>query len=920
MKDSSGYERCTMIRIARQMPIQPDSVWFVVSRKWFQAWEVATAGIPNKAFAEVTEETLGPVDNSDIVHAGTMELLPGLVEGYQIELVPEDAWKNLVQWYGEPSVVLSRETISYPTASGLPETRVEIYRPRFYVFLLSQKSTANIPHTEFTISSRSTLLGLAEKAALVLQVPGSTRYRVWNMPPITTKTGVTVSSVERGTLLLIPRDDSTPLTDFGRMGRVFAVEVCGQDGLWPLDAELVSVSTDPNKGVIFGTDENDQSCSTNFPGRAVGLPVPRGTMGLQNLGHTCFMNSGLQCLLHIPELEQYFLENLHLHELNPTNPLSTEGKLTAAFNIVMHQVYPPEAKPALRAHEPMDVLVSDAVFQASRRVGSSSSYAARNFRDTLCQFAPVFAGFEENDSQELVGMVLDSLHEDLNRILNKPYVERPDWPEDDQGVDQATTEARIARETWAGHSRRNDSIIADLFHGMYKSTLTCMSCGKLSVTFEPYMSLALPLPATRALWKHTVHYVPWDAEKPALVIQIELPNNSNSAQLKEKLADILKAKRDHLLVAEVWKHKFFKFFDDDKNITELAAEDMLVLYELPVPVALPSSSPYLAHTESDSTPSDQPVIIPVLHQSSNSSFGLPFPVVVTHSDTKSLDNLGRAIAERSMRWTKLQGSDTTVLSGGFKLYAFDSGSGKLETGFRLGISAKPLEDLATRKSTATDGRPLVQSTEAIVCDWHPDVKEKAFSGANSRFEHWEPYLCPSELSQPTKPGPITLEDCLDELTKLEQLGASDSWYCSRCKQHRQATKQLELWSTPNILILQIKRFTKGLKIDELVTFPIQNLDLSTRAGQQGTRGDYIYDLFAVDEHKGGNLSTGAYTAYAKNESDGAWYHYKDAIVSPSTPEATINPGAYLLFYRRRTASVEAVINKAKSHINRNAGA
>ncbi|KAG9090943.1 CSN-associated deubiquitinating enzyme Ubp12, partial [Ceratobasidium sp. 370] len=252
MKDSTGYERYTMVKIARQMPLEPDSVWFVVSRKWFQAWEVATAGIPNKAFAEITEETLGPVDNSDIVYPGTTQMLPGLVEGYQVELVPEDAWRNFVLWqvifapallvisvehlgivlnnrYGQPRIVLSREVIAYPTASGLPEPRVEVYRPSFHVFLLAPKSAAHIPHAEFTISSRSTLSTLADLAASTLQVPHSSEYRVWNMPPVTTKTGVPLSSVERSTLLPIPCDDPTPLTDFGRMGRVFAVEVRGAD-------------------------------------------------------------------------------------------------------------------------------------------------------------------------------------------------------------------------------------------------------------------------------------------------------------------------------------------------------------------------------------------------------------------------------------------------------------------------------------------------------------------------------------------------------------------------------------------------------------------------------------------------------------------------------------------------------------------
>lgn len=41
---------------------------------------------------------------------------------------------------------------------------------------------------------------------------------------------------------------------------------------------------------------------------------------------------------------------------------------------------------------------------------------------------------------------------------------------------------------------RNDSIIVDIFHGLFKSTLVCPECAKVSVTFDPFCYLTLPLP------------------------------------------------------------------------------------------------------------------------------------------------------------------------------------------------------------------------------------------------------------------------------------------------------------------------------------------------------------------------------------------------------------------------------------------
>lgn len=44
------------------------------------------------------------------------------------------------------------------------------------------------------------------------------------------------------------------------------------------------------------------------------------------------------------------------------------------------------------------------------------------------------------------------------------------------------------------HSQRNRSIIVDLFQGQLRSALQCSTCGKRSVTFDPFMYLSVPLP------------------------------------------------------------------------------------------------------------------------------------------------------------------------------------------------------------------------------------------------------------------------------------------------------------------------------------------------------------------------------------------------------------------------------------------
>ena len=104
----------------------------------------------------------------------------------------------------------------------------------------------------------------------------------------------------------------------------------------------------------------------------------------------------------------------------------------------------------------------------------AASYSPREFKSVLSRFAPQFSGYQQHDTQELVAFLLDGLHEDLNRVLKKPYVEKPDW---NGGGNLELVE--LARSSWEGYMKRNDSVIVDLFQGQYRSTLVCPECSKV---------------------------------------------------------------------------------------------------------------------------------------------------------------------------------------------------------------------------------------------------------------------------------------------------------------------------------------------------------------------------------------------------------------------------------------------------------
>jgi ubiquitin C-terminal hydrolase len=53
---------------------------------------------------------------------------------------------------------------------------------------------------------------------------------------------------------------------------------------------------------------------------------------------------------------------------------------------------------------------------------------------------------------------------------------------------------------------------------------------------------------------------------------------------------------------------------------------------------------------------------------------------------------------------------------------------------------------------------------------------------------------------------LNLNDCLKLFTQPEKLTSDNPWYCSKCKKHQEATKQMSLWKLPKYLIITLKRF------------------------------------------------------------------------------------------------------------------
>ena len=188
-----------------------------------------------------------------------------------------------------------------------------------------------------------------------------------------------------------------------------------------------------------------------------------GVSGLANLGNTCYMNAAIQCVSHLPLLRSYVLSGRYERDVNVGNPLGTKGELTRSFADLMAKMYGCPKKPL----EP------------------------RDFKRSLAKSKPQFSGNDQQDSQEFLTCLLDSLHEDVNKVKSKPVV--PPMP-DSWKVRSSLSD--VAREAWRRFLLRNDSIISDIAMGQSHNKVTCPSCGGKSSSFDPFAMLSVPIPTS----------------------------------------------------------------------------------------------------------------------------------------------------------------------------------------------------------------------------------------------------------------------------------------------------------------------------------------------------------------------------------------------------------------------------------------
>ncbi|XP_020960286.1 ubiquitin carboxyl-terminal hydrolase 5 isoform X2 [Arachis ipaensis] len=922
MLELSPDEERIMIRdiaLSSQSNSKEGDTFFLITQRWWQHWieyvnqDQSNNSYDGSSFLEYGDlpnsnalKRPAVIDNSDLIDDSVSEdsstgidIHDTLLEGRDYVLLPQEVWNQLYAWYGG-GPTLPRKVIS----AGLSQTElaVEVYPLRLQLLMLPRNDRTSIRISKKRNFWQETIGQLHRKACEIFDLPLD-QVCIWDY-----------YSRRKNALM---NDMDKTLDDANiQMDQDILVEVINntnntssahENGSAQREASSVLVEpSNSNLSIAGGLSASrvpsrsynaDLSSSQNLnpPARDAENPygsgvTTRGSVsgltGLLNLGNTCFMNSAIQCLVHTPEFARYFREDYH-QEINWQNPLGMVGELALAFGELLRKLWAPGRTPI----------------------------APRPFKAKLARFAPQFSGHNQHDSQELLAFLLDGLHEDLNRVKHKPYIKSRDA--------DGRPDEEVADEYWANHIARNDSIIVDVCQGQYKSTLVCPVCNKVSVTFDPFMYLSLPLQSTSSRTM-TVTVFTCDGTALPSPCTVTVPKQGRCKDLIQALSTACSLKHnERLLLVEVRNHLIHRFLEDPLQLlSTIKDDDHVAVYKIP---KIEKNTKYLqlihrrrehdSHTVSGWKPYGTPIV---------SLISCDDPV--TRGDIQVIVNRMLSPLLRKSGNTEHTNTETSITkaagdNASSDAYATNLVSNSVNKAGRTPTLPLLLIDESNACIDLSMGEDKVvklpsSSTLLVYIDWSQKLLEKYDTHP---LEILPEVLKYGPVSKKARTEPLSLYTCLEAFLREEPLVPEDMWYCPQCKERRQASKKLDLWRLPEVLVIHLKRFSYSRsmkhKLETFVNFPVHDFDLTNYVANKNNSRRQLYELYALTNHYG-SMGSGHYTAHIKVFpnvqllDENRWYNFDDSHISPISEDDVNTAAAYVLFYRRVRSDDDSVSNGA----------
>ena len=192
----------------------------------------------------------------------------------------------------------------------------------------------------------------------------------------------------------------------------------------------------------------------------VKLQSDKPSLGLQNVGATCYMNATLQCLIHIKELSEQLLSAFFFKYPRDNENFAAKHKLSNKYVNLLSQVF----FPTLNGN-------------------STKYYAPYEFKTIISEINPLFAGYAANDAKDLLQCILENLHQELKQSTQMFY---------DYIIDQKNEQMGM-QYFFNSYITQNKSPINDYLYGINEIKTTCSICKITKYNFQSYNLLYFPL-------------------------------------------------------------------------------------------------------------------------------------------------------------------------------------------------------------------------------------------------------------------------------------------------------------------------------------------------------------------------------------------------------------------------------------------
>ncbi|KAJ6252680.1 ubiquitin carboxyl-terminal hydrolase [Anaeramoeba flamelloides] len=621
-------------------------------------------------------------------------------------------------------------------------------------------------------------------------------------------------------------------------------------------------------------------------------PNVRGLVGLNNLGNTCYFNSGLQCLLNTKPIVAYFLSKKYKKEINTKNPIGTGGKLVNEFANIMSQYWNEK----------------------------SNTLNPKKLKNIIGNIAPQFSGNSQEDSQELLNFIIDGLHEDLNRIKDKPLTDKIEGNENDNDFE-------IGKLSWLTFKKRNDSIIQELLIGQLRSKVTCNKCQSTSTTFDPFLFLPVPIPKARRQLKFSTTGI----YNVTVVRDQELPTEFRQKKQKKKKKKKKNKNNNNNYNDSNDSFNYNNYYNNMNNKSTSGHKYIRISHQILVKqgpnynrtvqskvVGIPILIPFEKMVIEYSALYDQ--ILSKISNMINLDKIYNFEKNKKIGNNNNNNNNNNENNENYNQYSDFQSEsvDSTPSWEGWGGFQSTQNPNNLDREYweKWGFvknEFSPFFKIAKTSSFSSYLMKEYKENESIEIDdvsefhlsllWNPNLVNEGLVTTqilSATLKDDSVKKLDLENGKNKQQDGISLLSCIKQFVTLENLGKKDMVFCKNCKAHTQAEKKMDVWVLPTILIIHLKRFEyenqMRSKITEFINFPLQ-IDLAEIV--QGGKGNgYVYNLYAVSNHSG-VASAGHYTAMCRNKNDKKWYNFNDSWVSQIDDNKIQSSEAYLLFYQRK---------------------